>query len=73
MDHPFLRPSSIHDPRALEEQAEDFLYFASVRFVKQASAGALAGVRAAARPEGLAQVAGCMRQGAGRLRLCLHV
>ena len=37
VDHPLIRPSSIHSPDVLSQYADDFLYLGCVRFVKQAS------------------------------------
>ena len=36
VDHPFIRPASIHSHEVLEGYAGEYLYLGAVRFVKQA-------------------------------------
>lgn len=36
VDHPLIRPSSIHNPDVLAQYADEYLYLGCVRFVKQA-------------------------------------
>jgi hypothetical protein len=38
VNHPFIRPGSIHNQETLDTCAEDYLYLSCVRFVKQARA-----------------------------------
>jgi len=40
INHPLIRPKSIHNPDILEEFASEYLYLGCVRFVKQVRAGA---------------------------------
>jgi serine/threonine-protein phosphatase 2A activator len=37
VDHPYIRPASIHSQEVLDTCGEDYLYLSCVRFVKQAS------------------------------------
>ena len=41
IDHPFLAPHVIHSDKIVEEHANDFLYIAAVRFVRQVKRGPL--------------------------------
>ena len=38
MDHPFIRPRSIHSQEVLDTCAPDYMYLGCVRFVKQVRA-----------------------------------
>jgi len=42
VDHPFLKPASIHNSEALDTYAEDYLYFSCIKFVRQVKKGPLA-------------------------------
>lgn len=40
-DHPYLKPNVIHSQETLEQESQDYLYLAAVRFVKHVKKGAL--------------------------------
>ncbi len=40
-DHPYLKPSSIHIQETLEQESQDYLYLAAIRFVKHVKKGSL--------------------------------
>ncbi|CAK0782979.1 hypothetical protein CVIRNUC_006174 [Coccomyxa viridis] len=42
IDHPYIRPRSIHNKEILDTCSEDFMYLSCVRFVKQVKKGPLA-------------------------------
>ncbi len=35
INHPMIRPKSIHNPDILEEFSDEYLYLGCIRFVKQ--------------------------------------
>lgn len=41
MDHPFIKPSSIHSREVLEGYACEYLYLGAIKFVKQVKKGPL--------------------------------
>ena len=61
IDHPTLRPASIHNPDMLEQASQDYLYFGCVRFVKQARLTVCVG--------GVAGGGGTTRREEGRCRV----
>ncbi len=39
VDHPFIKPSSIHSQEVLDAHSKDYLYLSCVKFVKQVAGG----------------------------------